>query len=127
MKKLIAIILILTLTSCGINSKAQNSDHFRLPKNQIDSLNKLKVNDDFKQTAYSVGFTYYNEQGLKTTLIKWVKTGTWLGVDMYRWRIKIEFGSQNILAWTDDCWIDVATGKAYLNTQLHKIIYYDKY
>lgn len=94
-------------------------------KEQIDSLNKLKVSSDFKPTRYKSGFTYYDNKGVKNTLLKWVKVGTWFGVDTYRWRVKAEFLGVSALVWTDDCWIDVYTQKAYLNERTHKIVYYD--
>lgn len=87
-----------------------------------DSLNKLKVGTDFKPTNYSKGFEYLNNQGQKSTLLNYEKVTTMYGVDIYRWQIRIAFGVSAI-GWTDDCWIDVALGKAYLDANINKIIY----
>lgn len=75
-------------------------------KQIIDSLNKLKVNMDFKPTKYKSGFIYYDKKGYKNTLINWVKVGEILGVDVYRWTVKIEIAGVSALAWTDDYWIN---------------------
>src|SRR5688572_7324193 len=104
MKKIIIVLLLL------LSTEAKSQSIFT--QSEIDSLNKLKVGSDRKPTSYKAGFVYYDGQGIKTTLLKWVNTGKWLGVNEYRWRTRLDVGGLSVLAWTDDCWIDVYTGKA---------------
>jgi predicted small secreted protein len=94
-------------------------------KEQIDSFNKLKVGIEFKPTAYKEGFTFYDDRGVKATLLKWTYNGKMFGVDTYRWRTNWEYAGVSSLGWTDDCWIDLYTGKAYYDKKNMKIVYYD--
>lgn len=113
--------LLIILFAIG---KISFSQEFSFPKNEIDSLNKLKVSINFKPTKYKPGFVYYDNNGFPTTLLSWVKAGSLYGVDTYRWRIKINLmGGVETLAYTDDCWIDVRTGKAYIDKD-YQIKYY---
>ena len=88
---------------------------------QTKNGSQTKANMDFKTTKYKAGFSYYDNRGIKNTLLKWIK----VDANLYRWSIKCEWMGVTELAWTDDCWIDVYTKKAYLNERTHKIVYYD--
>lgn len=76
---------------------------------------------EYGKTNYKAGFVYYDSRGTKCTLIKWIS----LGID-YRWKTKFEQFGVSSYGWTDDCWLDVATKKAFINEQTHKIVYYDE-
>lgn len=78
-----------------------------------------------KISKYEPGFSYRDNRGAKITLLEWIKIDHSLMNDKYRWRIKCELLGIETLAWTDDCWIDLYTGKAFLNEQTHQITYYD--
>lgn len=121
----LAANLLLCAAFLSTEVKCQTMNEYKLEQHLIDSLNKLKVSNDFKPTNYKAGFTYYDNRGCKNTLLKWTFVGKWFGVNIYRWRIKCEWLGVTALAWTDDCWIDVYTQKAYLNERTHKIVYYD--
>lgn len=114
-------IITIAIALCGIKVQSQN---------RIDSLNKFKVGTmQAGPTKYKSGFVYYDSRGVKNTLLKWTrvtKPGTlFYDHDEYRWRVKMEFCGVIAYGWTDDCWIDLYMHKAYLNEQLHKIVYYD--
>lgn len=117
MIKRLLIVIFIFLSIENLNAQIMISE--------ADSLNALKVGSDFKPTKYKAGFKYTTQRGEKMTLIEYIKDGQLFGVDLYRWRVKIEWLGVSVVAWTDDCWIDVATKKAYLNEKLHKIIYYE--
>lgn len=86
-----------------------------------------KLGIDAKPTKYEPGFEYTTNHGEKATLIKWVYVGdSFNGVEEYRWRVLVEKGGFAAVVWTDDCWIDVSIGKAYLDEKQHKIIYYEE-
>lgn len=80
--------------------------------------NGLGINQ--KPTKYRPGFTYYDKCGVKHTLKQWLYVG---GAN--RWKCESEFLGVKAETWTDDEWIDVYTGKAYLDQQKLKIVYYD--
>lgn len=82
--------------------------------------------DLFSQTKsrYQKGFTFYDNRGIKVTLVEWVKLPSVFG-DLYRWKAKFEGLGVVADGWTDDKWIDVYTKKAFLNEQTHQIVYYD--
>ena len=69
------------------------------------------------KTKYEAGFTYYDTSGIKCTLIKW---------NGERWETLFEERGIGAMGFTDDCWIDLYTKKAFLNEQTHQITYYDK-
>lgn len=74
----------------------------------------------YKKTKYKVGFKYTNRtQPLEDiTLLEWMPTGLdEYGIPMYRWRTAnhIKPINKTYFAYTDDDWIDVATGKAFVN------------
>lgn len=82
----------------------------------------LNVNAQYKKapegkTNYKKGFTYHNNRGEKCTLIAFING---------RWKTKFQIYGVYAIGWTDDCWIDIATGKAFLNEQTHQIVYYDE-
>lgn len=83
------------------------------------------VKAEFRKTNYKPGFTYYDSRGIKCTLIKWEKVGGMIANER-RWRAKFECMGETSYGWTDDCWIDLYTGKAFLNERNHQIIYYDE-
>jgi hypothetical protein len=68
------------------------------------------------ETKYDAGFTYYDTRGCKCTLLEWTNG---------RWRTSFEWLGVTAEGWTDDCWIDLYTGKAFLNEQIHQIVYYN--
>lgn len=73
------------------------------------------------ETNYKAGFVYHDSRGIKCTLIKWVN----LGMD-YRWKTKFEQHGVSAYGWSDDCWIDLYTGKAYLDEQTNQFVYYSE-
>lgn len=77
------------------------------------------------KTNYKKGFSYYDSRGVKCTLVKWEKQGQF-PFSEYRWKTRFEFMGVSTTGWTDDCWIDLYTGKAFLNEQTHEITYYDE-
>ena len=74
-----------------------------------------------KATRYAPGFSYQTPRGEKATLLRWVNAGR----GPYRWEVLLEMGGKTYKAWTDDQWIDVATGKAFLSEQTNQVMYYD--
>lgn len=91
--------------------------------------------DSIPATKYKSGFTYYDDHGVKTTLIKWENVSQAYYENrikvypaLWRWSTKLEFAGVVIKGktWTDDCWIDVYTGKAYLDEKKHQVVYYNK-
>ena len=121
-------ILIAILFLFALSTQAQLNDYEFYTKQERDSINKLKVGVDNKPTKYKPGFTYYNDCGNKITLIEYKKVATdFYGIDDYRWRALSEMVGTEIkyLIWTDDCWIDLYTDKAYYDRRNHKIVYYD--
>jgi hypothetical protein len=74
------------------------------------------------KTNYKKGFSYYNTSGVKCTLIRWEN----VGMDGYRWKTKFEQFGVSAMGWTDDRWIDLYTGKAFLNERTNQITYYDE-
>jgi hypothetical protein len=74
------------------------------------------------KTNYKAGFSYYDSRGTKCTLIKWES----IGMGFYRWKTRFEQFGISSMGWTDDCWIDLYTGKAFLNERTHQITYYDE-
>lgn len=72
------------------------------------------------KSRYEKGFSFYDNRGAKLTLVEWGMYGF-----KYRWRCKIEWMGVTAEAYTDDCWIDVYTEKAFLNERTHQIVYYD--
>ena len=78
-----------------------------------------KLGLDRRPTKYKEGFEYVNQQGNSCVLIKWADSG----FGIYRWKIKlVVIGDFYTEAWTDDRWIDVCLGNAYLDTNTHQII-----
>ena len=110
MKKL--LLLIILLLNVNIMSSQENYKDNDIIKVIIDS-------QEYK-TKYKPGFSYYDNRGCKCTLIKWVDVG--MG---FRWKTKFEWLGVTCYGWTDDCWIDVYTKKAFVNERTHQIVYYD--
>jgi hypothetical protein len=84
---------------------------------------------DEHKSKYEKGFTYFDDRGTKITLLEWVNVfndSTNPNSILYRWKVKCEAFGIISEAWTDDCWIDVYTKKAFLNKQTNKILYYDQ-
>lgn len=90
----------------------------------FDSLNNLKVGINYKPTKYKSGFEYTTNHQEKAILLKWVYSHNEMGIKIYRWRVKIKKFGISAIVWTDDCWIDLSTNKAYLDKQKNEIIYY---
>lgn len=121
MKSIHLTIILLAFVYNGNGQKG----YPKYPKHMCDSLNKLKVDAiSMKPTVYKVGFSFTNQRGEHWKLLEWKKNGEIMGVDAYRWWCEVKWLGITTNMWTDDCWIDVATKKAYLNEQTHKIIYY---
>lgn len=76
-------------------------------------------------TKYKPGFTFYDDYGTKITLVKWEEIPLMSWRTIHRWRARFERGGYSALGWTDDCWIDLYTGKAYYDRRNHRIVYYD--
>lgn len=90
----------------------------------IDSLNKLKVGIDYKPTKHKPGFGYWAD-GHKIVLEEWKCVGEGFinpRLKEYRWRCREYYFGQVIHIWTDDCWIDLYTGKSYYDDQKQRII-----
>ena len=78
-------------------------------------------------TSYKPGFKYwdYNSQ-VWVTLLKWQKIPASHGFPpIWRWRTRLvnKFGfTIKEKTWTDECWIDLNTGKAYYDEEHLRII-----
>lgn len=74
------------------------------------------------KSRYEKGFSFYDYRGAKMTLVKWTNVGQGFG---YRWTVKVEWLGVTADGWTDDQWIDLYTGKCFLNERTHQMVYYD--
>lgn len=77
-----------------------------------------------QKSRYEKGFSYFDGRGTKVTLVEWVKVGSGI-MEHYRWKTRNEFAGITFDAWSDDCWIDLYTGKCFLNERTHQMVYYD--
>lgn len=75
----------------------------------------------FSQTSrYKPGFRFYDNDR-KVTLLKFID----VGMGHFRWKAQFELLGVKAIGFTDDCWIDLYTGKCFLDERRHKIVYYD--
>jgi hypothetical protein len=119
-KKQVFIMVVLSLFFVA----SANAQKFKFSDGLCDTLNKLQVGINFEPTKYKSGFNYKNESGFKVTLLNYLKIYNKFGVDIYRWQVLIQIkGDQEIITFTDDYWIDIASNKAYYDIMKAEIVY----
>lgn len=112
--------LVILALFISISATAQPKTIQKLPKHVVDSLDNLKWGIDHKPTTYHSGFVYTEQWGIKCILIDYVPVGRdMFGILEFRWIVGLNWEADIKkpleLAYTDDVWIDVATGKGFIN------------